>query len=142
MTHDHWEWGSFHLAMMGGAPVQAHGYLLGGLALMHDGWALLPSETRWTLLHIGSGFGICTFVGDVATVFPAGAAVARCTDWTLFDMPGSWRQIEPELPQKIAAVLEANPQARPNEWRTGQTADPGPERDDAARAVIQRREEE
>lgn len=140
MSGEGWEWGSFRLAMVGAVPVERHGYLYGGLALMHEGLSWLPSETRWTLVHVGSGLGICTFIGSVETVFPVGTAIARCSDWTLFDMPSGWKQTDPELPQKVVALLTANPQARPNQWTTGYRADPGPERDAAARAVIEARE--
>ena len=130
-----WRPARFFRAIPGGAPVEAHGYEWRGLALRHSGWATPRTETRWTLVHIGSGASIVRFTGDVATVFAAPGEIALCGDWTLFDLPEGWRQTDPELPAKVATILAAHPEARPDVAFAGVRIT-----DADARAVIAARE--
>ena len=109
-----WKPASFFRANPGGAPIEAWGYEHRGLALRHAGWATPRSETRWTLIHIGSGGAVMRFTGSVATVMPVAGEIAACSDWTLFGLPDGWRQTDPELPAKVGAICEAHPEARPD----------------------------
>ena len=130
-----WKPLQFFRAVPGGIPLEDWGYEQRGLALCHAGWANPRTETRWTLIHLGSGGAIMRFVGNVATVMPVASEIADCGDWTLFDLPEGWRQTDPDLPAKVGAICEAHPEARPD---TGFSA---PEISDAdARAVIDARE--
>lgn len=134
-TEIRWRPVRFFRAVSGGAPVETWGYEWRGLALRHSGWATPRTETRWALVHLGSGGAFVHFAGDVATVMPVAGEIAECSDWTLFDLPEGWRQTDPDLPAKVGAILMAHPEARPD------TAFPATVISDAdARAVIAARE--
>lgn len=130
-----WQPTRFFRAVPGGDPVQAHGYEWRGLALRHSGWATPRTQTRWALVHLGSGGTFARFVGDVATVMPVAGEIALCSDWTLFDLPDGWRQTDPDLPAKVAAILNAHPEARPDTAFEGRVVS-----DADARAVVAARE--
>ena len=130
-----WRPARFFRAVPGGAPLEAWGYEWRGLALRHSGWATPRTETRWTLIHLGSGGAIMRFVGDVRTVMPVASEIAECSDWTLFDLPEGWRQTDPELPAKVGAICEEHPEARPDTSFSGQEIS-----DADARAVVEARE--
>lgn len=130
-----WRPAWFFEARVGGAPVKVHGYEWRGLAMWHTGWATPRTATRWMLVHLGSGGAVARFTGDIATVMPVAGEIAECGDWTLFDLPEGWRQTDPDLPAKVAAILDAHPEARPeSDWPDGRVSD------DDARAVIAARE--
>ena len=116
-------------------PAERDGYQWRGLALRHHGWGVPRARTRWSLVHLGSGGTILRFTGDVATVFPVAGEIAECGDFTLFDLPEGWRQTDPDLPRKIAAICDAHPEARPDTKIEGSGIS-----DDGARAVIAARE--
>lgn len=134
-TASAWQPARFFRAKPGGDPVEVSGYEWRGLGLRHSGWATPRTETRWTLTHLGSGAGLVRFTGDVATVFPVAGEIALCGDWTLFDLPEGWRQTDPDLPAKVAAILDAHPEARPDTAFEGRVVS-----DADARAVIAARE--
>lgn len=134
--NDSWQPARFYCAVPGGAPVEEWGYKRRGLALRHSGWANPRSETRWTLIHLGSGGPVASFVGNVSTVMPVAGEIATCTDWTLFDLPEGWRQTDPDLPAKVEAICEAHPEARPDTSSRTETIS-----DADARAVIAARED-
>lgn len=130
-----WQPARFFRAVAGGAPVEVHGYEWRGLAMWHTGWRTPRTETRWTLTHFGSGVSIARFTGNIAAVMPVAGEIALCGDWTLFDLPGGWRQSDPELPAKVAAILAAHPEAKPeSDWPDAGVSDAD------ARAVIAARE--
>jgi hypothetical protein len=83
------------------------------------------------LIHVGSGGAVANFVGTVSTVMPVAHEIAECGDWTLFDMPGGWKQTDPDLMNKRDAIIEAHPEAR------GFADIPGSLPAEAARAVIE-----
>lgn len=91
---DAWQPATFYRAVPGGTPVEEHGYEWRGLALRHAGWATPRTETRWTLIHTGSGATIMRFVGSVSVVMPVAGEIALCGDWALFDLPEGWRQTD------------------------------------------------
>lgn len=130
-----WAPAKFYRAVRGRPPVAEWGYEWRGLALRHSGWAASRTKTRWSLIHIGSGGTIMRFTGDVGTVFPVAGEIAECGDFTLFDLPDGWRQTDPELPVKIAAICDAHPEAFAD---TSFAATPIST--DDARAVIEARE--
>ena len=113
-TAERWQPAQFFVASPGGEPVEAWGYQWRGLALRHSGWAVPRTETKWWLIHLGSGSVILRLVGNVAMVMPVAAAVAECGDWTLFDLPDGWRQTDPELPAKVAAICQEHPEVKPD----------------------------
>jgi hypothetical protein len=132
---ERWTPAKFYRAIPGGEPIEEWGYEWRGLTLRHAGWASPRTATQWALIHIGSGGTIARFTGNVATVFPVATAIAECSDFTLFDLPDGWRQTDPDLAQKIAAICEAHPEASPD------TSFEAVEISDAdARAVIAARE--
>lgn len=132
-TAEHrWTPAKFYRAVHDGTPVEEWGYEWRGLVLRHSGWATPRTKTRWSLMHIGSGGTIMRFTGNIATVFPVAGEIAECGDFTLFDLPDGWRQTDPELPIKIAAICDAHPEAFPD-------TSPAISADDA-RAVIEARE--
>lgn len=137
MSHDddehRWLPAKFYRAVHGGLPVDEWGYEWRGLVLRHSGWATPRTQTRWSLIHIGSGGTIMRFTGTVATVFPVAGEIAECGDFTLFDLPDGWRQTDPDLPAKIAAICDAHPEALPDTSFTALSSDD-------ARAVIEARE--
>jgi hypothetical protein len=132
---DGWRPAKFFRAIPGKDPIEAWGYEWRGLVLRHTGWATPRTQTRWSLVHIGSGGTIAHFAGNVATVFPVATAIAQCSDFTLFDLPDGWRQTDPDLAQKIAAIFEAHPEAYPDSSFAAPTIS-----DEDARAVIEARE--
>jgi hypothetical protein len=134
-TTDAWRPARFWRAVPGGEPVEEWGYECRGLALRHAGWATPRTETRWTLIHIGSGGSIMRFTGSVAAVMPVAGEIAQASDWTLFDLPEGWRQTDPELPAKVGAICEAHPEARPDTSFVASKIS-----DTDARAVIEARE--
>lgn len=75
------------------------------------------------------------FTGDIRTVFPVAGEIAECGDFTLFDLPDGWRQTDPELPAKIAAICDAHPETLPDSSFDGVQIST-----DDARAVIEARE--
>ena len=120
-----------------GQPQKAWGYEYRGLMLRNNGWANPRWQTRWGLWHLGSGGEFVRFMGDVQTVFPVAAEIAECGDWTLFSLPGGWRQTDPDLETKFDAICRAHREAHcMTEWE-GQDLT-----DNAARAVIEARENE
>ncbi len=134
MSGDIWTPGTFWVAMAHGPDVRS-GYVMRGLGLAHDGWATPKQNTRWSLTHIGSGSMICKMQGTVSMVMPVASKIARCGDWTLFDLPDGWQQTDPDLPTKVWAILEAWPGVAPTVGgRSEKTSD------DEARAVIAARE--
>lgn len=132
---DAWRPATFYRAIPGEAPKEERGYEWRGLALRHGGWATPRSETRWTLIHTGSGATIMRFIGSVSVVMPVAGEIAQCSDWTLFDLPEGWKQTDPELPTKVAAIIEAHPEARPERGFVAPAIS-----DSDARAVIEARE--
>jgi hypothetical protein len=129
-----WSPGKIIRAVVGGEPIEANGYVYRGLALLHDGWGLPRTRTLWTLMHIGSGADLHNFAGDVATIFPVAGEIAEAIDWTLFDMPDGWKQTDPSMPEKFAAIIAAHPESNPSPCE-GPHATP-----EDARAVIDLRE--
>ncbi len=134
MSGDTWAPGTFWIAMPNG-PDTRSGYVLGGLGLAHDGWAKPSERTHWTLTHIGSGAAICRLAGTVAAVMPVAAEIARCGDWTLFDLPNGWKQTDPKLLLKLVAVLDRHPGIARGPDRSGKVVTP-----DDARVVIAARD--
>ena len=129
-----WTPATFWTAMSHGPDLRS-GYTLLGLGLHHDGRAPRRQNTHWTLTHIGSGAAVCRMQGTVAMVMPVAADMARCGDWTLFDLPDGWQQTDPDLLPKVTAILEAHPEARGSVRGTVARATA-----DDARAVIAARE--
>ena len=124
----------FHVARRSASPLLVSGYVWRGLGLHHRGWGAPRAQTRWSLIHLGSGGCFLRFIGDVATVFPVAGEIARCSDFTLFDLPDGWRQTDPALPAKIGAICQAHPEAFPDSQFAGWEV-----LDEEARAVIDAR---
>lgn len=109
-----WQPTRFFLAIPGRGATEAWGYEHQGLALRHSGWAEPRTNTKWSLVHIGSGGTIMRLVGSVSMVMPVASEIAECSDWTLFDLPEGWRQTDPDLPAKVGAICEAHPEVKPD----------------------------
>ena len=90
-------------------PRECSGYVYRGLGLRHEGWAHNRKQTLWRLIHLGSGLNIAVLRGDVRAVFPVASEVAECGDFTLFDLPDGWRQTDPDLQDKVKAILAQHP---------------------------------
>ena len=101
---DTWTPAQFWIATSGGAR-GVSGYTLAGIGLHRARTAAAESKAPWLLTHLGSGAIIITLPGTLDTVTPAATAVARCGDWTLFDMPDGWKQTDPDLQRRVAAIL-------------------------------------
>ena len=130
---DTWPPARFWVATSDGLK-QVSGYTLAGLGLHRDG-AAGGTKTRWTLTHLGSGGAVLRPVGTLAAVMPFATEIARCCDWTQFDTLGGWRQTDPDLFDKVSAILDAHPEVKLWCARAPITATP-----DEARAVIAARE--
>lgn len=96
-------------------PVPCEGYALLGLGLHHA--EPLSGTTRWVLVHIGSGMKVMELTGPVAAVFPVARQVVECSVWTAYAEADGWRQADPKLPCKVAAIARENPQVAPR-WHT------------------------
>ena len=134
MTNNPWVPGEYFISSANG-PEKVSGYLWRGLCLGRHGWGIPRSKRRWTLTHFGSGGCVTQFIGDDETVFPVASEIAKCSDWTLFDLVNGWKQTDPDLPAKVEAILRAHPETQPGiseacEFQT----------DEESRAVILARE--
>jgi len=131
---DTWTPAEFRIGTNDGVQ-KVHGYTLAGLGLHREGATPEGSQTRWALTHLGSGCAMLRPVGTLAMAMPLATDVARCTDWTLFDMPDGWRQTDPDLPGKVQAIVDAHPEMQFWDARIPTQATP-----DEARAFIAARE--
>ena len=102
---DAWAPGSFWISTEEGVD-RVSGYVRKGMGLRHHGWATPLDWTEWTLTHLGSGAAVMDLAGRVAVVFPVASEVADCTDWTAFDLASGWRQVDPDLIERLAAIVE------------------------------------
>jgi len=104
---DTWTPAEFWVAI-GDGPKQVRGYTLAGLGLHRARREWGESKTRWALTHLGSGGKIIGLNGTLATVMPIANEIACCGDWTLFDMVDGWKQTDPGLQDRVAAILTSH----------------------------------
>lgn len=104
-----WQPANFLIASHYG-PTERAGYTYRSLGL-HMMWKASPKGRRppcWALTHLGSGHAIVFIVGHVATAFPIATEIAECSDWD-FDGLDGWRNRDPEIIEKLRAVLAKYP---------------------------------
>lgn len=103
-----WQPATFLIADFDG-PSSRAGYVYRGLAL-HIVVKGSPKGRRpptWALTHLGSGHRIGLIDGRVGDAFPIATDIAECGDWT-FDGLNGWKNLEPELPQKLVNIAEGH----------------------------------
>lgn len=108
---DVWTYSQFLRAGADGAR-KVYGYAHKGLGMQFV-WDGSPKGRRpptWCLYHLNSGHRICLIHGKSETAFPIALEIAELTDWD-FDGLDGWRNREPELPAKVAAVAQKYPKA-------------------------------
>lgn len=99
-----WKPASFKIAVPPEPRIVA-GYEYRGLGL-HMSMRPSPKGQRpptWDLSHLNSGHRVLSIKGNVADAFPIATEIAECGDWT-FDGLDGWRNVEPELPEKVVAI--------------------------------------
>jgi len=104
---DTWATVQFWIATSDGLK-RVSGYTLAGLGLHRDGAAQGGSRTRWALTHLGSGGKIIGLPGTIGTAMLVATKIARCGDWTLFDMADGWKQTDPGLQGRVAEILTSH----------------------------------
>lgn len=104
-----WQPGDFDIAMYDMTSTRT-GYVYRGLGL-HQVSKASPKGRRppqWKLTHLGSGHCVCIIGGLVADAFPIATEIAECADWS-FDGLNGWRNMDPDLPQKLSNLLAKYP---------------------------------
>jgi hypothetical protein len=129
-----WASAKFPLAYNWGV-VNTAGYIYRGLGLSFDRKGNKRRRPLWTLSHLGSGHRVAHIEGKVAEAFPIATEIAECGDWDAFEMPSGWRNVDPELPTKLLAIVQ-----RHRDRCMIVSGDPDPNSDDIARMVISLRE--
>lgn len=89
----------------GPSPTSGYVYKGLGLAVAIEGSPKGRRPTTWTLTHLGTGHAVCRIDGDVKTAFPIATEIAECGEWD-FDSLSGWRDRDPEIPKKVAAIME------------------------------------
>ena len=114
---DIWQPASFMLATNALVPTEVAGYVYRGLGI-HMAIGPSPKGRRppkWRLTHLSTGHAIAQISGFVADALPIASRIAECGDWSFGDLDG-WRNMDPELPAKVAAIAKAEPRC---EFRRG-----------------------
>jgi hypothetical protein len=100
-----WRKGTFLAAQVGGATEQA-GFLYRGMAM----WKLFNASPKgrrppwWSLTHCGTGHRVCVIKAHMVEAFDIATEIAECGEWD-FDSLNGWRDRDPELMDKVRAVL-------------------------------------
>jgi len=101
-----WQPDTFLIATVGGVAPQI-GWTCRGLGLAQ---LLRRSPPVWIVTHLGTGHTVCQITAHEATAFAIADQIAGLGNWG-FDGLTGWRNRDPDMMQRLHAVLKLHPEA-------------------------------